>query len=98
MVVFVAHRTTADDDGYAAAAAAMAALAARQPGYRGIESVRGADGVGVTISYWEDDAAAIAWRDQPDHAAVRAQGRARWYDRYEIAVGPVARSYRWAQR
>lgn len=94
-VIFRSHRTALDDAGYAAAATAMEALAARQPGYRGIDSVRGADGTGITISYWADDAAAIAWRDQRDHAAIRDRGRAIWYDSYEIAVATVARSYAW---
>ncbi len=75
----------------------MAALACEQPGYRGIDSVRGGDGVGITISYWADDAAAIAWRDQPDHAAIRDSGRAIWYDRYDMTVARVDRHYAWTR-
>src|SRR3546814_1222979 len=55
-VIFVSQRTDADADGYDRAAQAMAALAARQPGYRGMDSVRGADGHGITVSYWADEA------------------------------------------
>lgn len=73
----------------------MAALAARQPGYAGIESARGADGIGITVSYWEDDAAARAWRDDPDHARIRDLGRKRWYDWYELQVARVERAYGW---
>jgi heme-degrading monooxygenase HmoA len=96
-VIFSSIRTDADPAGYAAAAAAMDALAARQPGYRGIDSVRGADGAGITISYWADDAAAIAWRDHPDHAAIRERGRDRWYDRYRVTVCTVTRGYAWSR-
>ncbi len=96
-VLFVSKRTTDDDAGYAAAADAMAALVAVQPGYCGVESQRGPDGVGITISYWADEASALAWRDHPDHAAIRAQGRARWYDWYEVVVTRVERSYRWCR-
>ena len=96
-VIFSSTRNDADAEGYAAAAAAMAALAARQPGYRGVESVRGADGVGLTISYWADDAAARAWRDHPDHAATREMGRRRWYDSYRVTVCTVTRSYAWSR-
>ncbi len=96
-VIFVSHRRDTDEAGYAAAAAAMEALAARQPGYRGIDSVRGADGVGITVSYWSDDAAAIAWRDQPDHAAIRDRGRGLWYDRYEMTIARVERGYGWTR-
>jgi len=94
-VIFASWRTGADEGGYAAAAAAMEALAARQPGYRGIESARGPDGFGITVSYWADEAAATAWRDQPDHAAIRDAGRARWYRRYTVTVARVERDYGW---
>jgi heme-degrading monooxygenase HmoA len=94
-VIFTSQRNGADAAGYDAAAAAMAALATRQPGYRGVDSVRGADGAGITISYWADEAAAIAWRDQPDHAAIREAGRAHWYDRYQVFVCAVTRDYAW---
>ncbi len=94
-VVFLSQRREEDDAGYHAAAAAMEALAARQPGYRGVDSVRGADGFGITVSWWADEAAALAWRRHPDHAAVRDRGRCDWYERYEVAVAAVGRSYRW---
>lgn len=96
-VIFASRRNGADPAGYDAAAVAMDALAALQPGYRGVESVRDADGAGITISYWADEAAAIAWRDHPDHAAIRDAGRARWYDSYRVTVCTVSRRYDWAR-
>lgn len=94
-VIFASHRTEADDAGYAAAAKAMDALAARQPGYRGVESARGPDGFGITVSYWADEASAVAWRGHAEHAAIRAVGRARWYRDYSVQVARIGRSYRW---
>ena len=96
-VVFVSFRNDADMTGYADAAAAMDALAAVQPGYRGVDSAREADGMGITVSYWADDEAALAWRDHPDHAAIRDRGRALWYDRYTVTVARVERAYAWAR-
>jgi len=96
-VVFTSQRTAEDESGYRAAAAAMDALAARQPGYRGVDSVRGADGFGITISYWADEAAATAWRDHPEHRAIREAGRARWYAEYRVVVCAVARGYDWTR-
>ncbi|SFP83071.1 antibiotic biosynthesis monooxygenase family protein [Sphingomonas rubra] len=93
-VIFVSRRAAADAAGYNAAATAMEALAAEQPGYRGIDGVRGGDG-GITISWWADEAAAVAWRAHPAHAAIRERGRADWYDAYEVAVASVSRSYAW---
>ncbi len=94
-VIFVAQRTGADADGYARAAAAMDALSALQPGYIGMDSVRSDDGLGITVSYWESDAAAKAWRDHPDHAGIRDAGRDRWYSDYSLHVGNITRSYDW---
>ena len=96
-VIFVAQRTSEDDEGYAAAANAMDALAAQQEGYLGIDSARGSDGLGITVSYWADDAAAKAWRDQPEHASIREQGRGRWYSSYSLHVASVERSYDWTK-
>lgn len=96
-VIFVSQRTDADAEGYATAAEAMAVLAAAQPGYAGVDSVRDANGLGITVSYWTDDASARAWRDNPDHARIRESGRARWYDWYTLEVTRVERGYRWSR-
>lgn len=96
-VIFTAQRSVRDAAGYDAAAAAMDALAARQPGYCGAESARGQDGFGITVSYWADEASAAAWRRHPDHAAVREAGRGRWYDRYDLHVAAIGRSYNWTR-
>lgn len=95
VVIFLSERTPESDAGYAAAAVAMEELAAGQPGYRGIDSVRGSDGVGITLSYWADDASALAWKNHPEHKAIRDAGRADWYRRYEVVVAEVQRGYRW---
>lgn len=97
IVLFLSVRNGTDAEGYGAAAAAMEALAARQPGYRGFDSVRGADGFGITLSFWAAEADALRWRDHPDHAAIRDLGRGRWYDRYEVIVAEASRSYDWAR-
>ncbi len=94
-VIFTSLRNGSDSAGYAEASAAMAAEAARQPGYLGLRAVRDAAGEGITISYWADEAAAIAWRDHAEHAPIRARGRGDWYDRYEVVVATVSRAYDW---
>ena len=94
-VIFTSRRTAADGDGYAEAAAAMDVLAAEQPGYRGMDSARDLDGFGITVSWWADEASAIAWREHPVHTRIRNRGRERWYSAYEVAVTTVTRSYRW---
>jgi len=96
-VIFVSIRNDADPVGYGRAAAAMDALAAQQPGYRGVDSAREAGGMGITISYWADDAAAIAWRDHPQHTAIRDHGRSLWYDSYSVNVARIERAYDWTR-
>lgn len=96
-VIFVSQRTGLEAAEYVAAAEAMAQLAAVQPGYAGVDSVRDTDGLGITISYWADEASAMAWRDHPEHARIRDLGRARWYDWYTLDVTRVERGYRWTR-
>lgn len=96
-VIFASTRTGDDEDGYAAAAEAMDQLAAAQPGYCGVDSTRGGDGFGITVSYWADDASAKAWRDHPEHARIRDLGRQRWYTSYTLDVARIERGYRWAR-
>lgn len=94
-VIFVEQRTGLDADGYARAATMMNELATQQVGYVGMDTVRGSDGIGITISYWTDEASAQAWRDHPEHAAIRDAGRDRWYSDYSLHVAQVTRSYDW---
>ena len=96
-VIFLSGRNAADSEGYGGAAQAMEEAATRMDGYLGIDSTRGEDGVGITISWWRDEAAALAWRDDPDHARIRDRGRAQWYDWYRVIVATVDRAYEWAR-
>ena len=91
-VIFTTRRTPGDN-GYAEMAAQMDTLAAQQPGYLGIESARGADGVGITVSYWTSEAAIAAWKANAEHALARKLGRAQWYEHFELRVAKVERAY-----
>jgi heme-degrading monooxygenase HmoA len=83
-----------DPDGYAAMAEEMQALASRQPGYLGVESVRDAStGRGITVSYWADDASARAWKQVAEHLVAQERGREQWYASYSVVVAEVTRSY-----
>jgi heme-degrading monooxygenase HmoA len=89
-VIFTSVRTDGDN-GYAAMALSMEALAARQPGYLGIESAR--DDLGITVSYWVDDAAARAWKQVAEHLVAQRRGRDVWYRDYRVRVATVTREY-----
>jgi heme-degrading monooxygenase HmoA len=92
-VIFTNRRTDDDEEGYADTAARMEELAAEQPGYLGIESVRGPDGTGITVSYWATETDARNWKRQSEHVAAQAAGRDRWYDWYRVRVATVEREY-----
>lgn len=94
-VVFTSLRNGEDAEGYGEAAERMMALAQQQPGYLGAESVRDADGVGITVSYWRTEADILAWKHQTEHAAIRTRGRRDWYTRYITRVAKVERAYDW---
>jgi heme-degrading monooxygenase HmoA len=91
-VIFTSLRT-AVDEGYGAVADRMVELAAGQPGYLGVESVRGADGVGITVSYWASVEAIAAWRAHAEHRAAQHSGRAKWYEHFEVRIAKVERAY-----
>jgi heme-degrading monooxygenase HmoA len=87
-VIFSSTRTPGDQ-GYGRMADLMVEMAARQPGFLGIESARGADGFGITVSYWSSREAIAAWRDVAEHRAAQALGRERWYEHFELRVARV---------
>lgn len=91
--VIFSSRRGADDQGYEQTATRMLELAAEQPGFLGAESARGADGFGITVSYWASEAAIAAWRAQAEHRVAQESGRARWYEHYEIRVARVERAH-----
>ena len=91
-VIFTNQRRDGDH-GYGVTADRMVELAALQPGYLGVESVRGADGLGITVSYWRDEASILAWRRNAEHTLARERGRTEWYEHYELRVAKVERAY-----
>ncbi|HJW09052.1 MAG TPA: antibiotic biosynthesis monooxygenase [Holophagaceae bacterium] len=91
-VIFSSVRTPGDA-GYGAMADRMEALASEQPGYLGVESARGADGFGITVSYWKDEASARAWKGVAEHRGAQEAGRERWYAAYRVRVATVGRAY-----
>lgn len=91
-VIFTSQRT-AGDDGYADMAERMVALAAEQPGFLGVESVRGADGLGITVSYWASEEAIAAWKAHAEHSLARTLGREHWYATFALRVARVERAY-----
>ena len=92
-VIFTSRRT-AVEAGYGVTSDRMLELAASQPGYLGVESARGADGLGITVSYWTSLEAIAAWRANDEHRAAQSAGRRQWYEHFEVRIARVERAYR----
>ncbi len=91
-VIFTSRRT-GGDHGYEAMAKAMTELALQQPGCLGAESARGADGLGITVSYFRDEDSIRNWKEHARHLVAQRLGRERWYAHYELRVAKVERAY-----
>ncbi len=91
-VIFSSQRGD-DDEAYARMAERMVELASQQPGFLGVESTRGADGFGITVSYWSSAEAIAAWKANVEHLAAQQLGMQRWYAHYQLRVAKVERAY-----
>jgi heme-degrading monooxygenase HmoA len=91
-VIFTSLRTRGDSR-YSQTADDMVRLAAGRPGFLGMESVRGDEGLGITVTYWSDEDSITAWRNHADHVAAQRTGRERWYRAYRVRVCRIEREY-----
>lgn len=89
-VIFTNHRTEGDE-GYGAMAERMVELAAEQPGFLGVESVR--DGLGITVSYWDSLDAIKHWKQNAEHQEAQRLGHDKWYASFKLRIAKVERDY-----
>jgi heme-degrading monooxygenase HmoA len=90
-VIFTSQRSLDFNEEYSAASARMMELAQQQPGFVSADSVRGSDGLGITVSYWTSLAAIAQWKSQSEHLAVQKLGLQKWYLSYSIKVCRIER-------
>jgi len=91
-VIFSSQRTEGDN-GYRQMGERVVELGSQQPGFLGVESVRGTDGFGITVSYGTSDQAIAAWKAKIEHLAAQEKGKQKWYEHYELRVAKVKRAY-----
>ena len=91
-VIFTSERTEGDR-GYGSMSDRMVELASTQPGYLGIESARGANGLGITVSYWASEEAIANWKANTEHKVAQETGKKTWYTDYVVRVARVDRAY-----
>jgi heme-degrading monooxygenase HmoA len=93
-VIFTSLQTDLDT-GYNDTAQRMEELAARQPGFLGVESAR--EDCGITISYWQSLEAITAWKQQSEHLLAQQRGREDWYRAYKTRIAYVERDYEFSR-
>lgn len=91
-VIFTSKRTSGDR-GYGGMAERMLEQARARPGFLGVESARGADGVGITVSYWSDLESIRSWKADDEHQKAQEAGKLSWYEHYEVRIAKVERAY-----
>ncbi len=91
-VIFTSRRDERPGDGYGETAEHLLQLAAAQPGFLGVEEAR--DDLGITVSYWADEASIAAWKAEADHRAAQRAGRDHWYESFGVRIARVERAYR----
>ncbi len=89
-VIFTSIRTHIDN-GYNVTAKKMLALAKKQKGFLGVESVK--EEIGITISYWDSLEAIKNWKINVDHTEARNKGRTTWYKTFKVRIAKVERDY-----
>eukprot|EP00123_Amoebidium_parasiticum_P003808 comp15123_c0_seq1/m.11802 comp15123_c0_seq1/g.11802 ORF comp15123_c0_seq1/g.11802 comp15123_c0_seq1/m.11802 type:complete len:118 (-) comp15123_c0_seq1:425-778(-) len=95
-VVFASTKSPTAGADYGATADRMVELAAQQPGFLGIDSARGSDGLGITVSYWRSEKDILRWKMNAEHTIAREMGREKWYLGYTLRVAKVERAYDWS--
>ena len=88
-VIFTAQRTMSDENMYQITADRMVRLAQQQVGFLGVESVRGDDGIGITVSYWRDRDSIRKWRINSEHFVAQQMGRKEFYEWYHVRVAEI---------
>ena len=89
--IFTTQRT-GNDDGYATMSEKMNALAAQQPGYLGMETVRNGNEA-ITVSYWQTEDAIQNWKKNAEHLVAQKLGHDKWYAHYAVRIAKVERAY-----
>lgn len=84
--VIFTSRKKPNADGYDEMSKKMLELAAQQAGFLGVESARGADGFGITISYWKSLEDIKRWKGHAEHREAQRRGREDWYAEFNVLI------------
>jgi hypothetical protein len=89
--IFTSRRNEQPGDGYEETADRMFELASEQPDSRLRQCAqRRARHHGLLLG---ERSAIAAWKAHAEHAAAQREGRARWYESYDLRIARVERAY-----
>jgi len=80
-----------DSAGYETVSDRMVELVQQQAGFLGFESAR--DTIGITVSYWKDEASILKWSSNLEHQEAQRLGKEKFYKSYSIRICKVERAY-----
>ncbi len=92
-VIFSSQRSDVEKNEYELMAEEMVNLAGKHPGFISVESVRGNDGFGITISYWKSLEAIQSWKQNSRHLIAQKSGTEKWYESFRIRICEIQREY-----
>lgn len=94
-VIFEVQPSAAGFAEYLDRAAGLAPLLARVDGFISVERFESLSTKGklLSLSFWRDEEAVRAWREQEQHRAAQSAGRAGVFDHYRLRVALVIRDY-----
>ena len=84
-----------DDGEYDTMAEDIDALVQNEEGFLGMESVRRADGAGITVCYWRTLADVKRWKEQTLHKEAQRRGKEEWYKEFSLRITEVKETYEW---
>ncbi len=94
-VIFEVEPAADGHDSYLAHAARLRPLLEGRDGFISVERFQSITNPGklVSLSFWRDEAAVRAWREDAEHRTTQAAGRAGIFDDYRLRVAEVTRDY-----
>lgn len=87
-VIFSSIRTNIDE-GYGEMNDKVFEEIEKQEGYLGHEALRGNDGFGINVSYWDSLESIDNWRKNTLHQQAKKLGIERWYENYSLKICKV---------
>ncbi len=95
MIAVIFEVWPADRDAYLDIAAELRPVLEKMDGFLSIErfELLGEKGKILSISFWRDEEAVKAWRNQPEHRIAQKAGRDGVFKDYRLRVAAVLRDY-----